>query len=291
MKAILEYYAVLDMMTNPAEYAPLFDALPDDIPTIVEAVQGLMIHVYWAERYGMSKEELRGDETYIRRVDRMLARILEMDDRPLIEARPKERRLFGTCRDFSTLTVAILRHKGFPARARCGFGLYFIPDHYEDHWVVEYWDAAAKRWVMLDAQLDAFQREAMHIEFDTLDMPADQFWVGGRAWLSCRAGHTDPLKFGIFEMKGLWYVRGNLVRDLASLNKLEILPWDVWGLIDHGDEALSEDDFALLDEVARLTTAGDGAFEEIQSCFAVHQGLHPTEEWLLEVEDQSFSAA
>ena len=55
-------------------------------------------------------------------------------------------------RDF---TVAFLRAAGVPARARCGFGAYFRPGWFEDHWVVEYWNATAARWQLVDAQLDA----------------------------------------------------------------------------------------------------------------------------------------
>ena len=58
---------------------------------------------------------------------------------------PAERQL-SNCRDFSTLTVALLRHFGIPARARCGFATYFATDQVVDHWVVEYWNAEEQRW-------------------------------------------------------------------------------------------------------------------------------------------------
>jgi hypothetical protein len=32
----------------------------------------------------------------------------------------------------------------------------------------------------------------------------------------CRSGQPDPDTFGIFDMHGLWFVRGNFVRDVAS---------------------------------------------------------------------------
>ena len=73
--------------------------------------------------------------------------------------RPLDRRLVGNCRRFSVLLVAMLRHQGVPARARCGFGAYFLPNHFEDHWVVEYWNQEGGRWVFVDAQLDELQRE------------------------------------------------------------------------------------------------------------------------------------
>jgi hypothetical protein len=153
------------------------------------------------------------------------------------------------------LLAAMLRHQGVPARARCGFGTYFLPDHFEDHWVAEYWNAEQSRWILVDAQLDEFQQNVLKIDFDPLDVPRDRFIVGSKAWQMCRSGEQDPEKFGIFDMHGLGFVRGNLVRDVASLNKVELLPWDCWGII--LNESLDNpEDLAVLDEVAALT-AGD----------------------------------
>jgi transglutaminase-like putative cysteine protease len=195
----------------------------------------------------------------------MLACILEMDDRPLAVERPLEKRLVGNCRNFSTMLCAMLQHQGVPARARCGFATYFEPDHFEDHWVCEYWNTGKGRWVMVDAQLDEFQREALKITFDPCDVLRDQFLVGGKAWQMCRQGLADPDKFGIMDMYGVWFVRGNLVRDLVSLNKVEILPWDGWGLISKDEQNISDDDVALLDRVAALTAVDDPPPAEVRA--------------------------
>jgi len=72
------------------------------------------------------------------------------------------------------------------------------------------------------------------ISFDPLDVPRDQFLTAGVAWQMCRTGQDNPDHFGIFNMRGLWFVRGNLVRDLLALNTIEILPWDVWGVDGQG---------------------------------------------------------
>jgi len=50
-------------------------------------------------------------------------------------------------------------------------------------------------------------------------------------------------------------VRGDFVRDVASLNKIELLPWDGWGIIEKRDEELTADDLIFLDETAELTKA------------------------------------
>jgi hypothetical protein len=265
----LHFYATPGPMTEPGAMASLLDDLPRDVGELVRVVQGLLIHVFWAERYGVQHDDARQQEVQIRPLAPKLERIVELDPRPLAEARPPERRLVGNCRDFSLMLAGLLRHQGVPARARCGFGRYFLPNHFEDHWVGEYWNAAEGRWVLVDAQMDALQKGVLSLDFDPLDVPRDQFITGGRAWAMCRAGDADPETFGIHDMHGLWFVRGNLVRDVAALNKFELLPWDVWGLayLEGGDEALTADDWAALDEMAALSGGDAADFARIRAAY------------------------
>lgn len=262
----LTYFAQPGSLTQPGPHANLFDGLPTRIDELCRLVQGLTIHIFWAERYGLTLTPERQAEVQLRTLERRLARTLELDSRPLTQARPVEKRLVGNCRDFSLLLVSILRHQGIPARARCGFGAYFMPNHYEDHWVAEYWNGREARWVLVDAQLDQLQCEALHIRFDPLDVPRDQFIVGGRAWQMCRSGQANPETFGIFDMHGLGFVRGDFVRDVAALNKAELLPWDCWGIIEK--ETLDDhDDLAILDSLAALTCADVPDFAAVQQLY------------------------
>ena len=261
-----EYYLAQSPITDPGRHGDLFADLPDDIPSLCRVVQGLILHIFWAERYGVDLSEERREEVQLRHIAPRLARILELDDRPLTATREPEKRAVGNCRDFATLLCAILRHRGLPARARCGFGTYFTPDRYEDHWVCEYWHADEKRWVMVDPQLDDLQRDTLGIDFDPCAMSAGRFLNGGSAWQLCRSGRADPDHFGIFDMHGLWFVRGDLVRDLASLNRMELLPWDGWGLMEKEPDDFSGEDMTLLDRVAELTAAGD-RFAELRALY------------------------
>lgn len=257
-------------ISQPGQYARLFDNLPTDIADLCKIVQGTTVHVFWAERYGLSLTPDRQAEVQLRTMEKRLARTLELDPRPLTEARPLDKKLVGNCRDHSLLLVAMLRHQGIPARARCGFGAYFLPNHYEDHWVVEYWKEAEAHWVLVDAQLDEFQCNAMNIPFDPLDVPRDQFIVGGLAWQMCRSGAADPDSFGIFDMRGLGFIRGDFIRDVAALNKVELLPWDCWGLIlkyEMDDNQLDPDDLSLLDRLADLTRGDVPDFEQVRQMY------------------------
>lgn len=249
---VYRFYAEQGIITDPSEYADKLQNLPRDISALVKVVQGLLIHVFWTERYGLNLSEERKQEVQLRKVRLQLQRIFELDGSPLQNPRPLERRLAGNCRDFATLLCSFLRSQGIPARARCGFGAYFRPGTYEDHWVCEYWHEGEKRWVLVDAQLDDLQRKVLGIRFDNLDVPRNEFIVGGKAWHWCRQGKADPNDFGIFDMRGLGFIRGDFVRDIAALNKVELLPWDCWGLAGP-DSELTEADLEFLDHCAPLT--------------------------------------
>ncbi len=230
--------------------------IPTALDDLCRVVQGLVVHPFLAHLYGMTPAAIRQDDLEIRPASAMVTRLLELDSSPLAQPRPPELRFVGNCRHFTVLLCALLRAQGRPARARCGFGAYFDPSRFEDHWVCEVWDEARESWCLVDAQIDSVQREFFRISFDPLDVPRTQFLVAGEAWQRCRRGKADPRRFGILDLRGLWFVRGNLVRDLAAFAKRELLPWDGWGIMarhEEGDDA----EMALLDRVAELTQAGD----------------------------------
>ena len=79
----LDYYARHSRITDPREHINLFVGLPTDIPSLCKVVQGLLIHIFWAERYGLQLPDVRKQEVQLRHVTRTLARIRELDDQPL----------------------------------------------------------------------------------------------------------------------------------------------------------------------------------------------------------------
>ena len=213
----------------------------------------------------------RKKQVGVRHVKHILAQIQDIQDATLDQSRPLKERFIGNCRTFSVLLTSFLRHQGISARARCGFGRYFKPGWFEDHWVCEYWNQEQARWILVDAQLDEFQCRLLKIRFDPLDVPRDQFIVAGKAWHRCRKGESDPERFGIFDMHGLWFIRGNLVRDVAALNKTPLLPWDGWGLIDRQDDSLTDQELNTLDRIA-AETFEDINFNVIQKTYLKEDG-------------------
>jgi hypothetical protein len=263
----LSYFGAYGKMTHPGAYEHLYAQLPSDIPALVKVVQGLLIHVFWAEHYGVNLSEERKAEVQLRSTQRRLESILGLDSSPLTTPRKNENKGVGNCRDFSVTLASMLQSKGIPARTRCGFGAYFERGRYMDHWVCEYWNQSEQRWVMVDAQLDELQRNVLQISFDPLDVPRDQFIVGGAAWKMCRSGEADPAHFGIFDMNGIDFVKGDFLRDVASLNKMELLPWDCWGLILDEYENLPPDDLSMLDRLADLTATDVPEFDTVRHLY------------------------
>jgi Transglutaminase-like superfamily len=265
-----EYYKGNGPMTALAGSAKQFRTLPKDIQALCEIVQGVLIHRDIAPfLYQIKLSEAQREDGHLRPIEEMLARIHAIDPRPLTSARETAHRLPSVCRHFSLMLCSILRENGIPARARCGFGAYFTPGKFEDHWVCEYWNAGQTRWVLVDAQMDSVQRNAFRLDFDPIDVPRDRFIIAGDAWQQCRAGRAEANRFGLTHINesGLWFIAGNVVRDFASLNRMEMLPWDVWGLMEMGDDKLTDEKKALLGRVAALTVAGDDAFPKIRELY------------------------
>lgn len=252
MDDALDFYATPGPLTVLDGWDAALAGMPTDPVEVARVVQGLVVHVHMAGFYGVELTPEREWETQTRAAHDVVRLLLERDPRPLAEARPPADRFPGNCRHLSTLTVALLRRAGIPSRTRCGFAGYFEPGKWVDHWVVEHWDG--ERWVTLDAQVDSRQRELFGLEADPADLPPGFFLRAGEAWQRCRSGEEDGERFGILDMWGRWFIPSNVARDLAALNKVEVLPWDGWG-----DGLAGPDDppDALVDEVAGLTLSDD----------------------------------
>jgi hypothetical protein len=78
----------------------------------------------------------------------------------------------------------------------------------------------------------------------------------------------DASKFGIFDERGLWFIAQNLIRDVAALNSMEMLPWDSWGgMVEPDKLPMPDDTVALLDRAAALTMDPDKNFAELRALY------------------------
>jgi hypothetical protein len=246
-------------------------ALPDDPIGLCRAAQRLVILPEFATAAGVPDE--RQEERSLRSIDAMLDVILTRNPAPLEAKRELQERVVGTCRHYSVMSCAFLRLRGIPARSRCGFATYFQPGQYLDHWITEYWHAADARWVRVDSEILGF----LFVEQPD-DLAPGQFLTGGEAWRLCRDG-ADPQQFGVHGVDYAWgiaEVRGNAIRDLAALNKVEMLPWDEWGRMHasyEGETGADYDD--LMDVIAGVT--GADRDDAIQDLYASADLAVPTE--------------
>jgi hypothetical protein len=275
-----KYYASQSAVTDPAKYKKLYDTLPEDIPALCRVVQGLFLHMHWADAYGVKLTEEQKKEVRIRKVTRQMARILELDGSALTTERPPEKKIVGTCRDYAALLTSFLRHKGVPARMRVGFATYFTPGRYEDHYLCQYWNEKEKRWLIVDAQLDDLQRRVLGITFDPCDLPEGLFLPGGKAWRMCREGKIDPELCGIFNIKGMWFVGCDLIYDAMSLNKIESHPWDIWPLMPQYEQKEFDKEYLkTMDNIAALTGELVPDFDAVRSLYQGEKGLQPPPDW------------
>ena len=232
-----DFYLTQSVHSDPGTAERLAE-LPSGPDELALLVRHLLIHREEAGRFGCALPESRyRSEAETRYIDDILDIVLRLDDAPLTAPRRPLDRFAGTCRDFALLHCALLRHTGTPARVRCGYATYFAQGFHDDHWVTEYLHPE-RGWVLSDPQFvpDSRMDSVYELDFDPLDVPRDRFLVAGEGWLRCRKGEADPKTFGVsvLGLMGLWMVRGNVVRDLAALNKAEVLPWDAWGVGDGG---------------------------------------------------------
>lgn len=259
----LEFYATPGRFTALADD----DFASGDIREVVEVVQGLLIYDMVARPfYGVELPQRQAEAIHERYTDRLLDIVRSVDPRPLHEPRPPSHRAGARCHAFSRLTIALLRAAGVPGRARCGFGAYFQPGWLEDHWVAEYWNADEGQWCRVDAQLDATWQQMIGFTGNALAITGSEFVSAGHAWQAWRKGTLDAGRCGLtsIDEHGAHWIAGNLRLDLASLNKVEMLPWDVWGERWKPGEEPTDAQLELSDTVASLTVDPDKQLAELR---------------------------
>jgi hypothetical protein len=256
-EAGLAFYRAPAPMSAIPGSIPGVRELPDEVDELREVVQGLLVHRDLVAFYGVTGDDVRLEEQHLRPVAAVLDRVLELAATPITEAREPVDRVQGICRHYALLHTAFLRLQGTPARVRCGFGGYFEAGTWTDHWITEWWDG--DRWVRHDPQIDDGQREAFGIDFDPYDQPAGRFLSGAEAWRAARTGEADAARFGIFDMWGAAFIAGNVLLDIACINKVELLPWDHWAASPDLDPhaPVPDDVVPFVDELAELVLDDD----------------------------------
>jgi hypothetical protein len=201
----------------------------------------------------------RFEDLNARSAARIVDRVIALKSDPLDVKRAPSERMIGNCYHIALLTCSLMRHFGVPARTRGGFASYLEAGRFTDHWVCE------------------VRREGRWHRFDPdgrIDLDTDRrrsFMTGGEAWVACRDGRFDPELFGFEESRGWWFIRNNVVRDFAALCKVELLPWDFWGLMVGQDSDRPDE---LIDELSAMC-GDDAAWRDRDERFASDPLVNP----------------
>lgn len=264
MNKLVQRYVTHDVMTDVGSMAHMVTNIPTHIETIVTYTQNILMHQHWSQCYGLELSAERTREPFIRRFEDKLKLLRDKGFAHVCEQHDNESKMIAICRDFSIVAAALCREAGIPARVRCGFATYFEQGQYIDHWVLEYWHAEQRKWIMVDAQLDALQQTILNVPFDPLDVSEDYFITAPRAWLMCREGRLNPELFGILQWWGYDYLRCNLILDVNACLGMAMQPWDMWAgykSIPMGE--WTEEDFNTMDELAIIALDVNHSLEQL----------------------------
>ncbi|MDW5550633.1 transglutaminase domain-containing protein [Methanosarcina sp.] len=282
----LDYYKGHGIITDPGSWSYLLEQLPNNPSSLCENVHKLVLIDFLVNMGIIKLPAERCQETNIRKISDKIQRMIELDNKSFTEPRNFDKRLLGNCRDLSLMVCAALRSRGIPARVRSGFATFFDQKKLFDHWICEYWTSKEQRWIKIDAWMDQIQHEQAllppelkaglgNLKYCSLDVKKEHFITGGQAWLNCRKHDSDPDNFGTYgDLNGLWFIRDNMIRDLLCLNKIEVLPWDCWGIMSGKRIDPVGDELTVLDNIAEITQAGDSTLTESQILYETVEGLH-----------------
>lgn len=128
---------------------------------------------------------------------------------------------------------------------------------------------------MVDAQLDDVWLPLITAIDDPFRITGQQFVTAGHAWQAWRRGELDDARCGLssIDEHGAHWIAGNLRLDFASLNKVEMLPWDVWGEGWKPGAEPTDQQLQLFDEIAALTTDPDSHIDELRNRYDTDASL------------------
>ncbi len=278
MEQILRYYRQTSCYTDLGYYKEFAERLPDSVDALCILQRMQIIHpvvflndpdirrkqdTFWGDMTKVPTTKLMFEDELFPTAISMLSELLRRNTDYSVHREAKDK-LHVTCRGQAILLAAVLKAKGYPARARSGFAPYI--KYYGicyDHWITEYYKEEEARWVLVDADLHCPDHE---IDFNLNDMPRNRFLFGAEAYLGLRRGAytedqilyaSNPPTIGLKAA-----IRG-LLFDFHCLMNDEILFYHVPVYIQDQDFTLSEEEYQELDELAELMLEPDGNFESL----------------------------
>lgn len=275
------HYLSFGTFTYPGLYLPILkNELPDDIRELGLLVRKNFIHrtTLDAGNFGTNRDHRFGDMTKVpwwrqpeddilQTTAAMLAELYRRDESGLTPNRKVEDKLVLTCRYVAILMASILKSKGVPCRVRAGHANYFnmgsLGAISTDHWINQYWDDAASRWVTIDVDGSLSLKDN---SFDPYNTPDGTFDYAADAWLSARSGAVQENHF--YNAGGYWglnVILWSLIYDFHSLMNSEIIYNHSIKFADmKGFKNLNELELTKIDNLARLLQNPDENFHQIK---------------------------
>lgn len=279
IEEILKFYKQTSSYTDLGYYKEFAKKLPDDIETLCVLQRMQIIHpVVFRDRNIRNKKEcfwgnmtkvpitrLRYEDDIFPTAQSVIAELLRKNPNYSVKREAKDK-VHVTCRGQAILLASILKAKQIPARVRSGFAEYIRYDGIGyDHWITEYYNEKQNRWILVDADEHC---PAHEMGFDLNDIPQDKFLFGAKAYLGLREKvykeetivySSDPVTIGLkAAIRGIFY-------DFHSLMNNEIIFLHIPKYIQDKNFELSKQEYAELDNLARLMLNPDKNFEELQN--------------------------
>ncbi|MCB1424064.1 MAG: transglutaminase domain-containing protein [Nitratireductor sp.] len=247
------FYASQSIYSEPGPYRESLMRSDCEPELVAQWIGSFMQHPRGTESKEQGFTPKQAADLELRSVTEILSVAVE---RNLLENDAGTPKVGGVCRDFAILAASRFRDRGTPARLRVGFADYLVPDHWEDHWLCEWHDG--ERWKRLDVEFAAVGVTS----FNALDVPRERFLTASEAWFRVRDEPEIASRFGVssLDLGGAWFVAGSLFREIAALRKLELKPWDYWGLsekLSRVSTEWSQQAWIALDQLASCLRSAD----------------------------------
>lgn len=219
------FYTSQSIYSDPGRHLGLLSRVGDGPLEIARWINSLMQHPRGPEAKERAFHQEQVRDLQLRSVEEHLSRALQ---RGLLDSPHDQPKVGGLCRDFALIAVSKFRASNIPARLRVGFADYLAPGYWEDHWLCEWHDG--QKWRRLDVEFAPVQG----IYFDAFDVPSERFITASEAWSRVRDEPEIASTFGVssLDLAGVWFIAGSVFREIAALRKLELKPWDYWGLVE-----------------------------------------------------------
>ena len=75
-----DYYRIQGQISDPGIFSGHLDILPESLPELITTIQGIMLHMLWAGRHGITLTRIRKEEANLRTTQGRIAKLIELSE-------------------------------------------------------------------------------------------------------------------------------------------------------------------------------------------------------------------